>query len=287
MKMWKNVLAAAVLMSGMSSLASAAEITFTGDYAFLNGTGNGPIQGVLSLQQQGSSDYEWGYSGWSTTSGVGGTLTGGPGTASHSWSSSTSQVHTSTAPSGYFAQSVGVLGLAGINQTNLAVAFQVNVQGASDTITIRTFDVVFIRADGTLVDTLTYVPDGHSLAGSTIATDADLISKNTNQDFDNGILPGVGQGSSGWLYLLDLTTVLAADPNFFSNPENRIGMSVSEFSVGTTHNFSPVNDGSDNFFFTTSDGGTPPPPPVPLPAAAWSGLSLLGGMGLLKLRKRK
>ena len=91
MKMWKNVLAAAVLMSGMSSLASAVEITFTGDYAFLNGTGNGPIQGVLSLQQQGSSDYEWGYSGWSTTSGVGGTLTGGPGTASHSWSSSTSQ----------------------------------------------------------------------------------------------------------------------------------------------------------------------------------------------------
>ena len=270
----------------LPTFAWAAEITFTGNYAFINGTGNGPIQGVLSLQQQGNDNFEWGYSGWSTTSGVGGTLFGGPGSAAESWSSSTSQVHKNTTPSGYFAQSVGTLAQAGINATNLALAFQVNVQGLSDTMTIRTFDVVFIRANGTLVDTLTYTPDNHSLAGTTIATDPALISHGTNQSVDNGILPGVGQGSSGWLYTLDLTTVLAAEPNFFSNPNNRIGMSVPQFSSGSTLNFSPVNDGSDNFFFTTSSGGTPPPPPIPLPAAVWSGLSLLAVAGLLGKYRR-
>lgn len=275
-----TLVVAAVASAGFASMASAAEVTFTGNYAGLNGTGNGPIQGVLSLQQAGNDTFEWGYSGWSQTSGVGGTLSGTGATPDESWSSSTSQKGTSTTPSGYFAQSVATLGLAGINVKTIAIAFQVNVQGVSDTMTIRQFDVVFIKADGTLVDTLTYTPDGHSLAGSTIATNPTLIGNGVAQSVDNGILPGVGQGSSGWLYDLNLTTVLAADPTFFSVGGNRIGMSVPQ-TVGGVNNFSPTNDGADNFFFTT---GTPV---VPVPAAAWTGLSVLAGLGIFgKLRKR-
>lgn len=278
-----TLMVAAIASAGFASAAMAAEITFTGNYAGLNGTGNGPIQGVLSLQQQSSDTFEYGFSGWSQTSGVGGTLFGTGASPAESWSSSTSQVHKATTPSGYFAQSVGTLGLAGIDATNLAIAFQVNVQGQNDQMRVRTFDVVFIHADGSLVDTLTYTPDGHSLAGSTIATDPTLIGNGTSHTTDDGILPGVGQGSSGWLYDLNLATVLAADPNFFTNSGNRIGMNVPQFSVGTTNNFDPVNDGSDNFFFTTVNT----PVPVPVPAAAWTGISALAGLGLFgKLRKK-
>jgi hypothetical protein len=274
---------AAIVAPGM---AMAADITFTGNYAFVNGTGNGPIQGVLSLQQQGSTDYEYGYSGWSVVSGVGGTLSGQGAGAAASWSSNTSQVHKSIVPSGYFAQSVGALDLAGINGTNLALAFQVNAQGTSDTITIHTFDVVFIRADGLLIQTLTYTPDGHSLAGSTIATNPTLVGNGVSQATDNGTLPGVGQGSSGWLYTIDVTKVLAVDPNFFDPLSgNRIGMNVPEFAVSGAHNFSPTNDGSDNFYFTTATGGTPPV--VPVPAAAWSGMALLAGLGVARKLRRQ
>ena len=286
MRKFASCLVAVLAVLGAAKFALAGSVLFTGNYAFLNGTGNGPIQGVLSLQEQGNDTFEWGFSGWSTSSGVGGTLSGGPGAAAESWSSSTSQVHKATTPSGYFAQSVGALSQAGINGTNLALAFQVNVQGTSDTMTIHTFDVDFIHADGTFVGKLTYTPDGHSLAGTTIATDASLISHGTNQLTDNGILPGVGQGSSGWLYSLDLTSILAIDPNFFTNPNNRIGMNVVQTVAGTSgsiNNFDPVNDGSDNFFFTFRDA----PPPVPVPAAVWTGMGTLAGLGLVKVLRKK
>jgi MYXO-CTERM domain-containing protein len=286
------ILAAGAFVTGVS-MAEAGEITFTGNYAYLTGTGNGPIDGVLSLQD-GSDEFEYGYSGWSPTSGVGGTLYDAVGgTAKESWSDNGTQVHKdANAGSGYYAQSVGTLAGAGINQTNLALVFQVNVAGQGDTMRIRTFDVVFLNADGTLAGLLTYSPDGHSLTGTTI----DGLGQST----DNGILAGVGQGSSGWLYELDLNQVHGGSTafnatTFFGNSNNRIGMRVQQFATqadtvspwigsdtGTNnYNFAPVNDGPDNFFFTTANAT-----PIPLPSAAWMGLLGLAGIGTVRMRRR-
>jgi hypothetical protein len=277
--LWSIVFAAGV--GAMGATAEAGEINFTGNYAFLTGTGNGPILGVLSLQD-GSEDHEWGYSGWSHPGGVGGALTGAGASPTHSWSSSGTQVHKTTVSSGFFAQSIGdITNNTGIDHTNLALVFQVNVAGANDTMTVRTFDVVFINADGSLAGTLTYTPDGHSLAGTTIAG----LGAPTAQNTDNGVLPGVGQGSSGWLYTLDLSQVGGGfnAATFFSNANNRIGMYVPEFDAAGNENFNPVNDGSDNFWFTRADA----PNFVPLPSAAVAGLGLLGLLGAAQIVRRR
>jgi hypothetical protein len=279
--LWSIAVAGICALFGAN--AEAGQITFTGNYAYIKGTGNGPVDGVLSLQEHGNDTNEYGFSGWSASSGVGGTLYGtGAGTKAESWSDSTSEKGTSTSSSGYYARSVADLASNGMNASNLALAFQVNAAGASSLMQIRTFDVVFIHADGSLVGTLTYTPDGHSLTGTTIAG----LDPSIKQTSDNGRLPGVGQGSSGWLYTLDLSSILASDPNFFSNSENRVGMNVSQFSSGSQNNFDPVDDGADNFWFTTADA-PPPPPLVPLPSAAWMGMGLLGLLGAAQIVRRR
>src|SRR5215471_588765 len=86
------VIAAAAVSSFFGATAEAGQITFTGNYAYLTGTGNGPVDGILSLQDHGNDGYEYGFSGWSANSGVGGTLTGtGAASKAESWSDSTSQ----------------------------------------------------------------------------------------------------------------------------------------------------------------------------------------------------
>lgn len=264
-----TLVVAAIASAGFSAAASAAEITFTGNYGNLTGTGNGPVLGVLSLQEQGNNTYEWGFSGWSSNSGVGGTLATPGANVSHSWSDSTSQVaRNAQAASGYFAQSVTDLLAAGVNQSNLALVFQVNVAGQGDTMNVRKFSVDFIAANGQLLKTLTYTPTGNA-TGGLLAT-------------DNGILPGVGQGSSGWLYTFDLSQIPAG---FFSVGGNHIGMHVdgTDIKGQESGDLFNVNDGADNFFFTSVTA----PPLVPIPAAAWTGLSALAGLGVVgKLRKK-
>jgi hypothetical protein len=288
-EMVKRALGAFVVTSVcclFGATAEAGPITFTGNYAFLTGTGNGPVDGVLSLQQHGNDTFEYGYSGWSADSGVGGTLFGtGTDPKHESWSDSQSQKGTDTTPSGYYARSVGDLASNGLNASNLALVFQVNTTG-NNVMQIRKFDVVFIHADGSLVGTLTYTPDNHSLAGTTIAG----LDPAVRQTTDNGLLPGVGQGSSGWLYTLNLSSILALDPNFFNNAGNHIGMDVQQFNADTQNNFDPVEDGPDNFWFTSVPSGTPGPtgaPAVPLPSAAWMGFGLLGLLGVARLARSR
>jgi hypothetical protein len=244
-----------------------ADIDFTGSYGDLSGTGNGPVLGVLSLQQAGGTDYEYGWSGWNGTNAT--------------WSDSTSQNGKSTTPSGYFARSVGELASSGIDETNLALIFQVNVAGQGDTVTIHTFDVVFYNANGTEAGRITYTPDNHSLVGT------DIASASVPQTTDNGVLPGVGQGTSGWLYTLDLSGIAAS---FWDNANNRIGMQVHKYSnttddsaglSGNTLNFNPTNDGADNFWFSTATVA------VPLPKSALAGLILLGGVAVLHVTRRR
>jgi len=252
---------AAIASAGLSSAALANnEITFTGSYGNLIGTGNGPILGVLSLQEQGNNTYEWGSSGWSGTT--------------ETWSNSTSQVHTDTTPSGYFAQSVGNLTAAGIDVNHLALVFQVNVAKGGTDLSVAHFFVDFINANGTIAGTLEYTPDGHSVANSDFTAAGGAST-------DNGIFPGVGQGSSGWLFTFNNGTIPA---NFFSNANNRIGMHVTGTDINAgSSDITGANDGSDNFFFTS----TTAPPLVPVPAAAWTGMTALAGLGVIGKIRRK
>jgi len=267
--------------------AEAAEVTFTGNYSNLTGTGNGGVLGVLSLQQQGNDDFEWGYSGWADSSLSSDPLFGTGGSAEHeTFSSSNSQKGTSTSSSGYYAQSVGTLAAAGINGSNLAVVFQTNCTGNA-LMTIRKFSVVFINADGSLVGKLTYTPTNTARFGTAI----DAARGGANDTFDDGILNGTGQGTSGWLYTLDLSSILAINPNFFSQSGNRVGMEVTQYVTGSSGqlNFTPTEDGADNFFFSTA---TAPPviTPfgiVPLPSAAWMGLGMLGLIGGVQIVRRR
>lgn len=256
-----SLFVAAIASAGLSSAALANnEITFTGSYGNLTGTGNGPILGVLSLQEQGNNTYEWGSSGWSGST--------------ETWSTSTSQVHKDTTPSGYFAQSVGAITAAGIDITHLALVFQVNVAKGGTDLTVAHFYVDLINANGTIAGTLEYTPDGHVLTG----TDFAAAGGGTT---DSGVFPGVGQGSSGWLFTFNNGVIPAS---FFSNPNNRIGMHVDGTDInGGTADFTGANDGSDNFFFSS----TTAPPLVPVPAAAWTGMTALAGLGVVsKLRKK-
>jgi hypothetical protein len=41
---------------------------------------------------------------------------------------------------------------------------------------------------------------------------------------------------------------------------------------------SSVSNGADNFFITKTDADYGPPVPIPLPAAVWAGLALMGGV---------
>jgi len=255
-----TLILAAIASAGISNAAQAAgELNFTGNYGNLTGTGNGPVLGVLSLQGQGNNTYEWGSSGWNGTT--------------ETFSTSTSQVHADTTPSGYFAQSVGNLLANGVTASNLAVVFQVNIAKGGTNLSVSHFYLDFYSGAGALLASLEYHPDGHSVLGTSINN---LIGSTT----DDGILPGVGQGSSGWLY-----TIKSGIPvGFFSDSTNRIGMHVNGTDVNPgSSDINQVNDGSDNFFFTSVTA----PPIVPIPAAAWTGMSALAGLGLVgKLRKK-
>lgn len=265
--MKKKMLKGLVALVAVLSLAGASwadSITFTGNYGYYTGTGNGPVLGVLSLGS-GNDDYEWGSTGWDGSAAT--------------FSSSVSQVGKGTGVADYFAQSVGTLKSWGIDETNLALVFQVNISGQnfSNWLHVAAFYVDFYNADGTIAKSVAYTPDGHSLAGTTMDTE---FGRTT----DDGILPGVGQGSSGWLYTFNFDDAgfLAA---FFGNDENRIGMHVLGVDEGkktVSADFSNATDGSDNFWLTAAGA----PPVVPLPAAVWSGMALMGAIGAYRVRRR-
>lgn len=265
---WLKGLAAVAVMLGLVGVASADSVYFTGNYGFYSGTGNGPVLGVLALGN-GSDALEWGGTGWNGSAAT--------------FSSSVSQVKEGTGVADYFAQSVGTLKSYGFDATNLALAFQVNISGqsAANYLHVDHFFVDFYNANGTVAASLEYTPDGHSTAGTSIDTD---FGRTT----DDGILPGVGQGTSGWLYTFKFedSTFLST---FFGDDANRIGMHVLglDTTVGnktttTSADISNATDGPDNFFFTKVDQVTP----VPLPAAVWSGMLLMGGIGAYRARRR-
>jgi hypothetical protein len=258
-------LLATLAVAGLTSFASAGVITYVGPLTTtlnpdnLSGTGKGVVLGVLSLDVTGGTETTPpGPKGEAGSTGVtgGGTLT----FSSQAEFSSGSQIFDTNH---FFARSVLELKNAGFTDPNaLAVVFQPNQSGhdpTKDSIHVTTFSVLYMDKNGNVLQTDTYTSiDTGDPANPSATAPADFV--------------GVGQGTSG--YFFDLAN---APAGFYNDNTNYIGMIVH-----TTSGMTNADDGSDNFFLTTG-----PQVGVPVPAAAWTGMTALAGLGVVgKLRKK-
>ena len=107
-------------------------------------------------------------------------------------------------------------------------------------------------------ETLVYDLDGAPDGDSTIEL-----------DYNN--FPGSGR--------LDMYALIPT--SLFGNDLDQFVYLYSAFGIPN-----PSNDGFEEWARKEVGTFTPPPGPVPLPAAAWMGLSLLGGMGVAKKIRR-
>jgi hypothetical protein len=249
---------------GLTSGAGAASVSYDGLVTQF-GTGNGPVLGILSLQASGQYTTEWGFTGWS-----------GSGLTADT---NTTQVHTGSGNAAYVARNVDQIMANGIGSNTLGLVFQVNQVGNVNSQYLQVSDFivkVYSGTTGAVLGTATYT-GGSGNAGDSGVTQPLFFS-------------GVGQGSTGYLFDVNLST--AEQALWFGNG-NYIGITVLTGDPnGDAGHFLNANDGSDNFWVakgTGSGSGTPPPPPsgTPLPASAWGGMALIAGLGALRFARRR
>ena len=138
-----------------------------------------------------------------------------------------------------------------VAENDLGLVFNVNQTGASPFVYLKELTLVFQDDAGNTLFEATWVSP-------------DLP---TGTQFD---VNSQGAGSAGWLFRVDPMGDDVA--NWLSDDTNRIGIRVPD-----NNPIMNANDGPENFFF-----GSFPGPVIPLPAAAWMGIALLGGMGVAK-----
>jgi hypothetical protein len=229
---------AAALLLGPPGEASAGTITFTNTYSAATGTGNGTIDNVLVLHAtgQGTPTSESGSVFWTGTQ--------DDGTGDAEVGPSKSQTYTAA----YLQSSTNINYTPG-SPVTFNVIFQVNQQGAlgSETVDLQQFAVDFFAPGGGAVPGLSSV----EYTGPTLT------------------LAGVGVGTSGWIFEVELT---AAEADlFFGNPNNRLGMSVDPNTP-----INDWNDGAENFYIAASETVVTAPEPGTMALAGLGALSLLG-----------
>jgi len=176
---------------------AAGDIIFTNTQVDEQGTGFGNVLTVLGLQ--------------ATPSEFGSVL----------WNGAV-DVLTDDATNQSETQTVADLVLAGIDESNLTLIFNINEGGDSDPVlTLHDFDVVFQDSSGAVLFRETF----DSGAGLPLAQ------------------PGSGNGASGWRFDVNFTTNSVLAAAFFTNPTNRLGMEiVSDQAIANT------KGGADSFF---------------------------------------
>jgi len=260
----KFALPAFAALAIFASAAHAASINYLGPSS-ISGTGNGVVEGVLSLQTKpGDNGQEWGISGWN-------------GSALTFSVNNDSQNKTGTGNSTYQARSISEIKTLTFNNvaintfqdflSNFAVLFQVG-EGGQGSLTLHQLDFHFYAGNGNDV-LIGYYPGPNST------------------DTLNQTLTGTGQGTSGYQFRLNSATLtpteLANLQAWWNAGTGYFGMDVVAVNAitdakGEADNFFIANAGPTNI---TAGPGTP------LPAGVTMGSALLGGLGLLKIARRR
>jgi len=236
---------AAALLLGRPTQVVAGTITFSGTNTNSTGTGFGSIDNVLTLQATGQTTptQESGAVSWNGSADV---LSGD--------ATNTSQTLTAA-----FLTSAGGTGISYTpgNAVDFAVIFQVNQTGSDLTVDLNTFQIdFFTAAGGQAIAPVVYTEVGNQTSA----------------------LPGVGVGSSGWLFNVQLTGAEASA--FFGTGTNRLGMSVPG-----TNPIGDFNDGPENFYIAAGESVSVVPEPASM-ALALTGAFGFGLAGLRRFRRR-
>jgi hypothetical protein len=228
---------AVALLLGPPTQVFAGTITFSGNYTSASGTGFGSIDNVLTLHATGPSTptQESGAVSWdgSAPDVLSGDATNTSQTLTAAYRTSAAGTNISWSP---------------VTGADFAVVFQVNQTGSNLTVDLNQFQIDFFTAAGGSIPGITAV-----------------YTEVGNQ---TSALPGVGVGSSGWLFNVHLDGAEALA--FFGTPTNRLGMSVP--GSNPIGNF---NDGPENFYIAAGQSVSVVPEPASM-ASRVSALSLLG-----------
>jgi hypothetical protein len=265
------------IASALTALAISASVASAGSVSVsFNGgndpdttsTGNGNVLGLLSLKDSSqSAGSEWGTTGWNGT------------TYTYDADPSTQVVPGNPdAASAYRARSVTDL-LTVFSSfddfvNNFAVTFQINEGGAegTDNLKLKQFSINFY----------------HGTTGANLFQGYFPGPGAGNVENPALELTGVGQGQSGYVFGFGV----AANPLDAADIAELLtwwnGGGYVGLQVHIDNKVSDANSGADNFFVARSPNLTVRPPVVPLPAAAWSGLALMGALAIAgKIRKRR
>jgi hypothetical protein len=218
--------------------ASAAVIEFHGLTTNSSGTGFGHVLSILTLQDENphADNLEAGSVVWNGTSDVFGTVGAGIDTKS--------QLSQTRAVSEMLSK--------GMNESNLAVVFNLAQAGSNDALNLHNFTLRFQDASGATLFDATF-------------NDADLSNADTS-----ALTPaGQGIGTSGYEFRVKFSG--SEGTNFFANPTNRVGMFINASDA-----MSNATGGMETFYVA---------PAVPEPASAALLASLLCGSGLLRRRQ--
>jgi hypothetical protein len=145
-----------------------------------------------------------------------------------------------------------ITGLPGFSADSLYLIFNINQNHPEDAVTLRDFTLTLYNAAGAKQsEEMTWTAPAGGLT-------LDMV--------------GHGTGTAGWIFQISGL----AGTNWLTQGTWHWGMKITSANAITG-----TNDGADNFFIASAGQL------VPLPPAAWLGIGLMGGLGIVRLTRRR